>query len=123
TTRTLDLAGRPVTTTGTFADRTLPTPAVATTAYDGLGRPAQATAGDIVTTPVYGHGGVETGSGMQPASAQYPGAPFSADRQLDVSGNSLHKDLTQGEGDQAETRGGTVNTYDQAGRIATQTDQ
>ncbi|WP_033824744.1 hypothetical protein, partial [Kitasatospora sp. MBT63] len=87
------LAGRPVASSSVFADTTLPAPAASSSAYDGLGRVSESTSGDVKSVPVHGHGGTATGTDMQPTSAQYPGAPFAADRQLDVSGNPLHKDL------------------------------
>ncbi|WP_199520494.1 hypothetical protein, partial [Kitasatospora sp. MBT63] len=68
TTRTLDLAGRPVASSSVFADTTLPAPAASTGVYDGLGHLGQTTENDITTIPVYGYGGVQTGAQMRPAS-------------------------------------------------------
>ncbi|MER6076506.1 RHS repeat domain-containing protein, partial [Streptomyces sp. NPDC001817] len=107
-----------------FADAALPAPPKTTTAYDGLGRVRTATAGDVVTTPAYGTGGAETGTSMQPAeNSPYQGRKFTAEQSLDLSGGSVHKVLTQGEGEQAESRGGTRNVLDLAGRVRVQMDQ
>ncbi|MER6076218.1 hypothetical protein ABT187_47335, partial [Streptomyces sp. NPDC001817] len=94
------------------------------TAYDGLGRVKTATAGDLVTTPAYGTGGAQTGTSMQPADdSPYQGKTFTAEQNLDLSGGPLHKVLTQGEGEDAESRGGTRNVLDLAGRVRVQVDQ
>ncbi|MER6076241.1 hypothetical protein ABT187_47500, partial [Streptomyces sp. NPDC001817] len=119
-----DDAGRITEAHTVFADAALPAPPKASTAYDGLGRVRTATAGDLVTTPAYGTGGAQTGTSMQPAQdSPYQGRKFTAEQSLDLSGGSVHKVLTQGEGEQAESRGGTRNVLDLAGRVRVQVDQ
>ncbi|MER6076259.1 hypothetical protein ABT187_47595 [Streptomyces sp. NPDC001817] len=119
-----DDAGRITEAHTVFADAALPAPPKATTAYDGLGRVRTATAGDVVTTPSYGTGGAQTGASMRPADdSPYRGKAFTAERSLDLSGGPLYKVLTQGEGEDAESRGGTRNVLDLAGRVRVQVDQ
>ncbi|MER6076478.1 hypothetical protein ABT187_48930, partial [Streptomyces sp. NPDC001817] len=119
-----DDAGRITEAHTVFADAALPAPPKTATVYDGLGRVKTATAGDLVTTPAYGTGGAQTGTSMQPADdSPYQGKAYRADRSLDLSGGPLHKVLTQGEGEQAESRGGTRNVLDLAGRVRVQVDQ
>ncbi|MER6076132.1 hypothetical protein ABT187_46855 [Streptomyces sp. NPDC001817] len=122
--RKADDAGRITEAHTVFADTALPAPPRATTAYDGLGRVRTATAGDLVTTPAYGTGGAQTGTSMRPAQdSPYQGKTFTAEQSLDLSGGPLHKILTQGEGEDAESRGGTRNVLDLAGRVRVQVDQ
>ncbi|MER6076530.1 hypothetical protein ABT187_49270, partial [Streptomyces sp. NPDC001817] len=119
-----DDAGRITEVHTVFADAGLPAPPKASTVYDGLGRVRTATAGDVVTTPAYGTGGAETGASMRPAeNSPYQGRKFTAEQSLDLAGGSLHKVLTQGEGEDAESRGGTRNVLDLAGRVRVQVDQ
>ncbi|MER6076295.1 hypothetical protein ABT187_47815, partial [Streptomyces sp. NPDC001817] len=119
-----DDAGRITEAHTVFADAALPAPPKAATAYDGLGRVKTATVSDLVTTPDYGTGGAQTGTSMRPVEdSPYQGKKFTAEQSLDLSGGSLHKVLTQGEGEQAESRGGTRNVLDLAGRVRVQVDQ
>ncbi|MER6075843.1 hypothetical protein ABT187_45265 [Streptomyces sp. NPDC001817] len=119
-----DDAGRIIEAHTAFADLGLPTPPKTATAYDGLGRVKQATAGDLVTTPFYGMGGAQTGALLQPvAGSGYEGKPTSADRTLDLSGGSLYKVLTEGEAGDTESRAGTRDVLDLAGRVKVQVDQ
>ncbi|MER6074626.1 hypothetical protein ABT187_38595 [Streptomyces sp. NPDC001817] len=122
--RKADDAGRIVEAHTAFADTALPAPPKTSTAYDGLGRVEQATAADLVTTPAYGTGGAQTGAAMRPVEdSPYRGRRFTADSSLDLSGGSVHKVLTQGEGEDAESRAGTRNVLDLAGRVRVQVDQ
>ncbi|WP_158717997.1 RHS repeat domain-containing protein [Streptomyces sp. NRRL F-2664] len=122
TVRDIDSAQRTVSAKVVFADGT-PSAGSAGQA-DALGRLLSSTSGEVITTPSYGAGGMAAKAALSPAAPQaYPGAKMTAELTHDLAGRTTGKTLTQDGRQDADTRAGTRNAYDEAGRLAVQTDQ
>ncbi|WP_043194951.1 RHS repeat domain-containing protein, partial [Streptomyces sp. NRRL F-2664] len=116
-----DSTARTVSAKVLFADGT---PAAgASSQADALGRTLTSTSGEVTAVPSYGTGGIPQSTVLTPAAPDtYPGQEFTSALTRDLAGRATSKTLTQGrEGE--DTRTGTKNEYDAAGRLASQTDQ
>uniref|UniRef100_UPI0004C6F9C9 hypothetical protein n=1 Tax=Streptomyces sp. NRRL F-2664 TaxID=1463842 RepID=UPI0004C6F9C9 len=115
-----DSAARTTSAKVVFADGT---PAAGSTAQtDALGRTLTSTSGEVTAVPSYGAGGITHSTVLNPAAPDsYPGQEFTAALTRDLAGRQTAKTLTQGDPGQGDTRTGTANTYDPAGRLASQT--